>query len=165
VVAERCADCGYDLGWDRANLLARCRDFPMTLQDMLVTADAARVRRRTAPIEYAAHIGDAVRWYVGRIRRVLDQDLPQLKPFGFDAAAEEGEYCGCDIGEVVADVRTACRELADIARPVSATHLRRSGLASDGSPRSAHSLLVRVDHELVHHDLDLRRGLGLAHEF
>ncbi len=167
MVAESCAECGFDFEWDRAKLLARCGDLPMTLQDLL--AEAAWVRRRPAPgvwapIEYAAHVGKAVHWYVGRIRRVLDEDRPQLEPFDFDAAAEEGEYCGRDIGEVVADVRTACRELADVARSVSANQLHRCGLGTDGSPRPVESLLVRVDHELVHHELDLRRGLGLVSE-
>jgi hypothetical protein len=170
MTVEGCAECGYDFGWDRTSLLTRCDAFPIALQDMLATADPARVRRRTAtglwaPIEYGAHLGEAVHWYVGRIRRVLDEDRPRLEPFDFDAAAEEGEYGDRSVGDVVADVRTACRELADIARAVSTIQLRRCGLGSDGSPRSAESLLVRAEHEVVHHELDLRRGLGLLSDF
>jgi hypothetical protein len=35
-------------------------------------------------------------------------------------------------------------------------------MGSDGSPRSVELLLARAGHELAHHELDLRRGLGLA---
>lgn len=103
--------------------MARCDGFPVVLKNMLA-ADADCVRRRPAaevwaPIEYAAHVGEAVGWYAGRIRRVLDEDHPQLESFDFDAAAEKGEYLHRSVSEVVADVRTAYREVADIARTVS----------------------------------------------
>ncbi len=137
------------------------------MADLLKSADRHVVQRRPgaevwSAIEYAAHVGEAVCWYVGRIRRVLKEDLPQLAPFDFDAAAEEGDYHRRSIDEVVADLRTACRALADLARSVSGSQLSRCGLSSDGSPRSVALLLTRAEHELVHHELDLRRGLGLA---
>lgn len=137
------------------------------MNDIPKSTDESFIRRPPgpdvwSPVEYAAHTGEAVRWYVGRIKRVLDEDLPRLEPFDFDAAAEEGEYDRRSVDTVVADLRTSCRQLADIARSVSGSQLTRYGLARDGSPRSVSLLLTRADHELVHHELDLRRGLGLA---
>ncbi len=133
----------------------------------MLSADPERIRARVdphvwSPLEYAAHVGEAVRWYVGRIRCVLDEELPQLAPFDFDAAAEEGEYYRRSIDQVVADLRAACRALADLARSVSSSQLGRYGLGSDGSPRSGALLLTRAEHELVHHELDVRRGLEFA---
>jgi hypothetical protein len=167
VVPEGCHECGFDSGEDRTSLAARSDAFPEIVNDILRSADANLIRRRPAPevwspVEYAAHVGEAVRWYVGRIRCVLEEDLPQLESFDFDAAAEAGEYYRRRIDAVVADLRTSCRELADIARSVSASQLSRYGLGSDGSPRSVASLLTRADHELVHHEFDLRRSLVRA---
>lgn len=145
----------------------RCDAFPDLVEDLLVAADPDLLRTRLdpriwSPIEYAAHLADAVRWYVGRVRCVLDESRPQLSPFDFDAATEIGEYYRRDIDQVVADLRAGCQALGDLAKSVTDDQLGRCGLGSDGSPRSVALLLARAEHELVHHELDLRRGLGLA---
>lgn len=158
---------GLDSGVDRTSLAERCDGFPRVVEDILGSADSHLIRRRPEPeiwssIEYAAHVGEAVCWYVARIRCVLDVDFPQLAPFDFDAAAEKGEYRRRSIDVVVADLRTACRELTNIAQSVSGNQLNRYGLGSDGSRRSVALLLTRAEHELVHHELDLRRGTGFT---
>ena len=153
--ADRCAECGFNFKEDKASLVARCGDFPEALKDVLESAANERIRARPvpeiwAPIEYAAHVGEALRWYAQRIRRVLDEDFPKLKPFDFDAAADAGEYRRRSVDMVLTDLRGACRELANIARPVSDLQLGRCGLGSDGSPRSVALLLARAHHEPVH---------------
>ena len=163
--ANRCAECGFIFQEDKTNLVALCDDFPEIVKDVLESTPDERIRARPvpelwAPIEYAAHVGEALRWYATRIRRVLDEDFPKLEPFDFDAAADAGEYRSRNIDTVLIDLRAACRELANIARPVNDLQLIRSGLGSDGSPRSIALLLARAHHELVHHGLDLRRGVG-----
>ena len=159
--ADRCAECGFNFREDRASLVARCGDFPEVVKDVLESTPDERIRARPVPsIQYAAHVGDALCWYAQRIRRVLDEDFPKLEPFDFDAAADSGEYRRRSIDTVLTDLRAACSVLANIARPVSDRQLIRFGLGSDGSPRSVALLLARAHHELVHHELDLRRGVG-----
>ncbi|WP_067976361.1 DinB family protein [Mycolicibacter icosiumassiliensis] len=135
--------------------------------EILESVTDEQVRRRPAtgtwaPIEYAAHVADAVAWYTQRVERVLQEAAPRLEPFDFDAAAEVQGYCRRNIGTVTTDVSRACAELADLAMRVGPVELRRCGRGSDGSPRSVASLLARAHHELVHHELDLRRGVELA---
>lgn len=159
-----CAECGFDWTVDSARLVTRCDALPETLRDIIGSADAAARRRPSSqtwsPIEYVAHLDEAVRWYVARIRRVLDENLPQLEAFDFDEAAEEGGYNSRELATVFRDLDAACRELTHIARSVTRADLARPGLGSDGTPRTAAVLLSRVEHELVHHDLDIRKVLN-----
>jgi hypothetical protein len=165
--ANRCAECGFDFEVDTEAIAARCEALPIALKELVELAPAGSIRRRPAPrvwapVEYAAHIGETVSWYARRIERILAEDLPQLEPFDFDAAAEAGAYAQRSINEVVADLAAACQRLASIARTVSDAELRLRGVGSDGSPRSVASLPARADHEAVHHQLDLRRGVQPA---
>lgn len=157
-VPARCDECGFDFELDLVALAERCS----------TAADAVRVSLSSgsigerpaagvwAPIEYAAHLGDAIEWYVDRVHLVLAEDRPQLAPFDFDAVA--GEYARRSRDEVVDAVGSACRRLADVAGSLGASQLGRSGVGSDGTARTVATLLARADHEIVHHLMDLRRG-------
>lgn len=162
-----CSECGFDFEFDRAALARRCDSFPGTADDLLGLAEKDLVRRRTnpdtwSPIEYAAHVDEAVRWYVGRIGQVLAKEFQQLAPFDFDAAAQDRQYLHRSVATVVDALRVSCSQLKDIARSTSGSQLKRCGVGSDGSPRDVALLLARAHHELVHHEVDLRRGLGLV---
>lgn len=78
------------------------------------------------------HLAEAVRWYAGRIRRVLQEEHPQLSPFDFDAAAEAAEYHRFTVDEVIAELRLACGALANLTRSLDYADLSRYGLGSDG---------------------------------
>lgn len=169
MVGVGCAECGFGGGSDSAGLVVRCEAFGRFVDGVLGSGDPEGIRRRPeagvwSMVEYCAHVGEAVGWYVGRVECVLEEDLPQLAPFDFDAAAEDGQYSQRSIDRVVADVRAACGALAELVRSVSGEQLRRCGLGSDGSPRSVELLLARAEHELVHHELDVRRGLEILGE-
>ena len=165
--ANTCAECGFDFEVNTEAIAARSDALPIVVKELLELAPAGSIRRRPAPglwapVEYAAHIGEALNWYARRIERIVADDLPQLEPFDFDAAAEAGAYAQRGIHEVVADLTAACQRLASIVRSVSDAELRLCGVGSDGSRRTVASLLARADHEAVHHELDLRRGLEAA---
>ena len=145
----------------------RATRFPATLGNLLADADSDEVRRRPAPaiwspIEYAAHTGDAVHWYVERIYRVLREDRPKLAPFDWDLATEQRDYRRRSIPRVLAAVEQACSEFTNLARSLNRDDLQKTGVGSDGSPRTVEVLLGRADHELVHHEMDIRRGLCCA---
>lgn len=159
-----CAECAFDYSLDRRRLMARCESFPNDVARLLATAPRDRIRQRPAPdvwsaVEYAAHVAEAVRWYTQRIRRVLAEEVPRLGPFDFDAAADAGEYNKREIDEIIEALRTTCRALAELTGPLDSAQLRRTGLGSDGTPREVAALIARAEHELAHHDLDIRRSL------
>lgn len=118
--------------------------------------------RTWSPLEYAAHVSEAVPWYVARIQRVLRESEPRLTAFDWDLAASEGNYRQRGVETVATDVRRACGELAEVTRSVTGDDLARAGTGSDGTPRTVRTLLARAGHELAHHELDIRRGLAAA---
>lgn len=144
--------------------------FPVTLTGILESADSATVRHRTEPhvwslIEFGAHTGEAVQWYLERIRQVLAEDRPQLTPIDWNEQAELGEYRRRSVQRVCGEVTEACAELVTMINTLTPEELAREGIGSDGSPRSIEILIARADHELVHHEHDLqliRRQLSKA---
>jgi hypothetical protein len=80
----------------------------------------------------------------------------------WDAGTRLGGYNRRSADRVRGDAGAACRELAGLARSLRPEQLRWQGMGSDGSPRCVELLLARAGHELAHHELDLRRGWGLA---
>jgi hypothetical protein len=113
-----------------------------------------------SPLEYAAHVSEAIPWYVARIQKVLREADPQLAAFDWDQAASDGKYRQRSVETVTRDLRRACAALAETARSVTGDDLARAGTGSDGTPRTVQALLARAGHELAHHELDIRRGLG-----
>jgi DinB superfamily len=159
-----CAECGYDFGEDPDRLSARCAAFSAGLSSVLHATPLDLLLRRPdqrtwSPLEYAAHVGEVIPWYVARVRRVLREAEPRLAAFDWDRAASEGQYRQRGVGTVVRDLRQACTTLAEVAGSVSGDDLTRAGTGSDGTPRTVRTLLARAGHELAHHELDIRRGL------
>ena len=167
--ARACVECGFDFEMDLPALLAACEDAPATIGHLLAASGACLDQRPTrdvwAPIEYAAHVAEALRWYTERVDRVLAEAAPQLVPFDFDLAAEMGSYSRRSLDIVVAEVASAARALATSAAGLTAAELQRCGIGSDRSPRSVEALLVRAHHELIHHEWDLRRAAGPSSGF
>jgi hypothetical protein len=160
-----CGECRYDFAEDPVRLAQRCAAFSTGMSGLLrATAPEVLLRRpdpRTwSPLEYAAHVSEAVPWYVARVQKVLREAEPRLTAFDFDLAASEGNYRQRDVGTVTEDLRRACAELAEVARSVTGDDLARAGTGSDGTPRTVRVLLARAGHELAHHELDIRRGVG-----
>jgi hypothetical protein len=87
-----------------------------------------------APLEYAAHVSEAIPWYVERIQKVVREDVPRLTPFDWDWAAVTGRYRERTIERVTADLHRACAALADLAHSITADDLARTAIGSDGTP-------------------------------
>lgn len=163
----RCSECQYDFGEDPVRLAARCAAFGADTSEVLrVTAPDVLLRRPDrqtwSPLEYAVHVSEAIPWYVARIHRLLRETAPQLESFDWDLAASEGQYRRRSVETVMRDLRSACAELAKVAESVTSADLARTGIGSDGTPRTVQALLARAGHELGHHELDIRRGIQAA---
>jgi DinB superfamily len=164
---DPCPACGYRFTGDLVSTADRARTFPEVLAMLLDAADSATVRHRTeprvwSPLEFGAHVGEAVDAYLDRVDRVLSHDRPRLEPVDWVRAAEIGEYRRRSVQRVLHDVEDACGRLADVAATVSPEELGRQGVGSDDQPRTVELLITRADHELAHHEHDLRRLLSRA---
>lgn len=162
-----CGECRYDFEEDPVRLAERCVVFSAGMSDVLDRASLDVLSRRPtprtwSPLEYAAHVSEAVPWYVARIRKVLRECGARLTAFDWDLAASEGRYRERGVETVTGDLRRACAALADVARSVTPDDLARTGTGSDGTPRTVRALLARAGHELAHHELDIRRGVQAA---
>lgn len=163
----RCAECRYGFDDEPDVLAQRCQDVVTYVRGVLSTTGRAQLLRRPAPtvwspLEYAAHIGEAVGWYVARVQKVLAETDPQLEALDWDRAAIEGRYQTRPTAVVAEQLQASCDQLAHLARSCGTADLARTGVGSDGSPRTVRVLLARAGHELVHHQLDIYRGIGLT---
>lgn len=159
-----CDECRFGFEETPGQLVDRCAAFGRDMTEVLhATAHEVLLRRPDArtwsPLEYAAHVGEVLPWYVARIRKVLRETGPRLAGFDWDLAAGEGKYRQRDVESVARDVGRACDELAEVAGSVTEDDLARAGIGSDGTPRTVRVLLARAGHELSHHELDIRRGV------
>ena len=162
-----CSECRYDFGEDAVRLSERCAAFGTELSRVLQETELDVLLRRPAPqtwspLEYAAHVSEAIPWYVARIHKVLREAVAQLEALDWDLAAIDGNYRQRSVGTVTRDLQNACAALAEVARSVTGEDLARAGTGSDGTPRTVRALLARAGHELAHHELDIRRGVEAA---
>lgn len=160
ITGPRCAACGFEFTGDLDACVADAERFPDALAELLDSVDSAAVRHRLASwewsmLEYGAHLGEVIDWYLNRIRQVLAEDHPQLQPIDWTVEAEVGEYRRRSVERVCSDVTKACSELAALIPTLDDDQLRRGGIGSDGAPRTVTDLLARADHEIVHHERDL----------
>lgn len=137
LIGTTCAECGLEASRPIPRLVATLADrFPATLSRMLFAGMPAELRRRPSPtvwspLEYAAHAGAAVSWYLERIDRVLSGEFPQLLPFDWDEATDAARFNECAVEQVLIDVSMSCRALSERATAVDLTELRRAGMATE----------------------------------
>jgi hypothetical protein len=161
---RRCAECGYDWDGPTDMAVATISALPASIarhldaagirdeDDRLRTRPAARV---WSPLEYLAHTGDAIDWYVGRVRRVLTEDRPALDGFGWDAHTARQNYRHRHLTDVLGDLGRACASGTALLAPLSAADLGRTGTGTDGGPRTVAGLVHRAAHEARHHMYDI----------
>jgi len=164
ISGERCRHCGFEFSGDVRACIADAAQFPGDLAQVLGSVDSATVRHRRVPhewslLEFGAHIGDVIPWYLNRIQQVLQEDRPQLYPADWAEAAELGEYRRRSVQRVCDDATRACADLIDLVTRLEPDQLTREGIGSDGSARTVEVLISRADHELVHHRHDLHYAL------
>lgn len=162
---QRCAECGFDWSASRRDTVAAIATCPDLISPMLTTqSDNGLLRRRSAPevwsaLEYAAHTGEAIAWYRARVAAVLAEDRPQFAAFDWDARCRDAAYNARPVDGVIAELSEACASFASKLGRLAPADWTRSGIGSDGSPRTIDSLARRAAHEAVHHVLDIRRLL------
>jgi hypothetical protein len=85
----------------RIEITKTLRANPVVLRTLVRGVDDGRLRRRPAPgewaiIEVVAHLADTEERALGRVRRMLAEDHPQLEPFDQEALAVQRHYLDLD---------------------------------------------------------------------
>ena len=102
----------------RIEIKKTLRATPVVLRTLVSGVDDGRLRRRPAPgewaiIEVVAHLADTEERALGRVRRMLAEEDPELEPFDQEALAEQRHYLGLELaGELARLERLRAEHLA-----------------------------------------------------
>jgi hypothetical protein len=153
---SRCEECGFDWSADDREVLLQA----LAVQpDGLVAREphlrCQAVARRWSALEYAAHMSDALAFYLHRIVRMCSEDRPDLGLFDPDIVALGAGYAYRDPGLAVRDFRAAAQHFVGEVGALPPAALSRRGLGIDGNERTVLQMLQRAVHEGHHHLLDI----------
>ena len=171
-----CEECRYDPSEidttalvDAVAAMAKRYQAPLTRFLPADDPDAV-LRTRPAPavwsaLEYAAHLRDAIDFYDHRVRRVLEEDTPQLTaPSSWDDLCAERHYNDEDPAMVLAAVEQGATAASERLAALSPEQWLRTGIGIEGDERSVRLLAERLAHEGHHHLLDIGRSMRAARD-
>jgi S-DNA-T family DNA segregation ATPase FtsK/SpoIIIE len=164
---ERCTECGFVYGdLPRAAVAGALRTVAAQYRSRLVGVPLDRVRQRPtpdvwSPLEYAAHVRDVLAEQRRRAGRALDEDLPRWGTMRPEALVTERGYNHDDPGAVVDTLEANAEALAGFLEALDEEGWARQGIYNwpTEQPRDLVWLGRHTVHELVHHLLDVTRGL------
>jgi hypothetical protein len=127
--------------------------------------EPSRLRQRPtpgvwAPIEYAAHVRDALRYHGATINRALTEDGPVLPEPDPDQAARDADYLNEDPPSVLVAIDAQARRLASRVLELDRIDLERVVHRGDRQV-TVLSMVRNVAHEGAHHLLDVERILSV----
>lgn len=158
VLEKPCEECGFDASAVTAEAIGpRLRQAAVDLVAALEVPEAA-IRPDPevwSPLEYACHVRDTCRIFLGRLRRMLAEDDPVFENWDQDQTALDERYGEQDPRAVAVALVAAVRDLAAAYSGVSADQWDRTGLRSDGSRFTVLSLGQYLVHDPVHHVYDV----------
>jgi len=164
-----CAECGYDWAGSHGQTVSTVGALPRKLARLIqernvVDADI-RLRARPAstvwsPLEYMAHIADAISWYSTRVDLALSEAGAAFSGFDWDAHTDAQRYHERQLDVVLQDVDRQCRRFATTLTGLAVTDWQWEGIGSDGQPRTIAALAHRAAHEAQHHLHDIALRLG-----
>ena len=108
-------------------------------------------------LEYAVHVRDVIAFYADRIRRVLNEERPQMTGADFSSMPERRGYLAEDAAAIVEEIAKSSVAVADLLRALSTDQWDRVGIGMDGDERTLLVLARRLAHDGQHHLLDLDR--------
>jgi DinB superfamily len=110
----------------RVEITKTLRATPVVLRTLVSGVDDGRLRRRPAPEEWAiievvAHLADTEERALGRVRRILVEDDPELAPFDQQTLAEQRHYLDLDLEEELARLEQLRRQHLDLLEGLDAS--------------------------------------------
>ena len=164
-----CPECDFKWSASASEVLATISGAPSGYRDLLDGQPAPAWHRRPqpnvwSPIEYLAHVVDAVDWYRERIMAVLSHRGVRLEPFDWDEACSQRRYSERNPIHTLNELERASVELGELLDGLDATSWRQAGVGStDNGPRTVLTLGRRAAHEVRHHHRDIERQTGRGH--
>lgn len=108
-----------------------------------------------SPLEYAAHVRDVCRVFLGRVELMLREDDPPFNDWDQDVAAVEGRYADQDPAAVCDEIEAGAQELSRAFGNLDGTQWARTGSRSNGSAFTIRTLGQYCLHDLAHHLVDV----------
>lgn len=108
-----------------------------------------------APLEYAAHVRDVHRVYLGRLDRMLTEEGPHYDNWDQDATALAERYDRSEPAAVADELTAAATAVASRFDSVAGDQWQRTGYRSDGASFTVESIARYYLHDIVHHLWDV----------
>ena len=169
-MSDRCLECGFEYesvtpasAPDVLRKFGRRYEAPLTR--FLPGEDGpSLVRTRPGPwtwsaLEYACHVRDVFDVYDERVRRVLNEDRPELVSMQRDERAVRDRYNEQDPATVTGQLAVNADRLAQTFTGVGEDAWDRVGLQPSAGERDLRWMAGNVVHEGNHHLLDIGRVL------
>jgi hypothetical protein len=162
-----CPDCGLDVGEVAvADLAPAVLGEARRWEDLLgeLAEDDAALRRRPSPdvwsaIEYAGHVAGTLDVFSVRVRRVREEERPELGWWDHETAVEEGRFAVQPAGDVRAAIADGAVSLAlSLPRVDDRAAWQRIGTRRGAEVFTIEGLVRFVVHESTHHRDDAVRS-------
>jgi hypothetical protein len=146
----------------RAEITKTLRATPLVLRTLVNGVDDGRLRRRPPPgewaiIEVVAHLADTEERALGRVRRMLAEEDPQLEPFDQEALAEQRR--DLDLEGELARLEQLRRQHLDLLEGLEGEGWERTGQHGEHGVMSVELYETHVAAEEVDHLAQIARLL------
>ena len=134
---------------DKDRILANLKSLPNELEDLLKDLDEETLRWRPIPNKWSVkeimcHLRDMERLaYLGRYRKMLSEDNPQLPSVDQDRLAIESDYINQDARAALEEFKRLRWETIQTLERAPIDAWSRSGTHSTDGPMSVEQLVVR----------------------
>jgi hypothetical protein len=162
-----CAECGYEYAALPRTALAPSLTLGAVQHAARLKAADDALRRRPAtdvwsPLEYACHLRDVLGVQRDRILRTRSEEAPSFPPMDRDRRALDEAYNEQDPARVAGELRAAGTSIADVLDGLDDAGWARSGIHNypATAERDVDWMARHTLHEVVHHLMDVDRGLG-----
>ncbi|MDA8397376.1 MAG: DinB family protein [Actinomycetota bacterium] len=158
VLERPCPQCGFDLRrFPRSTYASAIRENAARWPSLLAEEGVGHRLRpdRWSTLEYACHVRDVFRVFVGRLDMTRRIDAPTFDNWDQDATAVAERYGDQNPAEVAGELVHAAEELAREFDSVNQEEWSRAGYRSNGSHFTLESLGGYLIHDPIHHLYDV----------
>lgn len=147
---------------ERAEYLKILRAAPVVLRALVRDLDDATLRARPAPAEWAivevvAHLADTEERALARIRRMLDEQRPELPGYDQEQLARDRRYIELEMGAELDRFAALRGETAGVLERLDDDGWRRVGIHSEHGPMTVEAYVSHLAGEDVDHLAQIAR--------
>jgi DinB superfamily len=148
----------------RVEIVKTLRATPVVLRALVEGVDDVGLRRRPAPGEWAiieviGHLADTEERALGRVRRMLAEDNPQLEPFDQEALAVQRHYLDRDLQAELVRLEDLRRQHIALLEAVDGSGWERTGRHGEHGELTLELYETHVAAEEVDHLAQIARLL------